>query len=473
MTIWFDVEDLFQYARTASRLGGIQRCSYELYAAMVSLAPQQVGFLRHGTNGHGMRVIAWSEVTRVYEALAHDPRRVEARQYFDHDKPVPVLQSGIAHAPVIGRLLRAFARRVPFEVRVPLGQAMRAQMTVFRALAAAVRAIPTVWAVSHRRRPEADAASPASYGPVGKDLSDVAAPGDFLVALGAPWAYLDYAGRIIRLAAKIGIRFAILIHDIIPILRPEFFQGGDDLMFASFMRDCVSLADKLMAVSEATANDVESFMRNANIDILTRPSVLRIGTGFTLPEGKAELPDNLVAGGYALFVSTIEPRKNHILAFLAWRRLLETLPRDQVPQLVFAGRLGWMVSDLMQRIRNSNYLGGKLTIVEKPDDGLLAALYRGARFTLFPSFHEGWGLPVSESLAFGKVCLASDSSSIPEAGGPFCLYHDPENVTAAFDLYRRAIEDPNLIPSMEQRIGEAYRPVPWSTSARDMMSVLL
>lgn len=272
--------------------------------------------------------------------------------------------------------------------------------------------------------------------------------------------------------AKIGIRFVILIYDIIPILRPEFFPGGDELLFASFMRDCVSMADKLMAISEATANDVENFARNANIDVPTRPSVLRIGTGFTLPEGKAELPANLVAGGYALFVSTIEPRKNHILAFLAWRRLLETLPQDQVPQLVFAGRLGWMVSDLMYMIRDQNYHGGKLTIIEKPDDGLLAARYRGARFTLFPSFHEGWGLPVSESLAFGKVCLASDSSSISEAGGPFCLYHDPENVTAAFDVYRRAIEDPNLIPNMEQRIGEAYRPVPWSTSARDMMSVL-
>ncbi len=155
------------------------------------------------------------------------------------------------------------------------------------------------------------------------------------------------------------------------------------------------------------------------------PRAIPIGTGFTHSLPAPTLPQGLSPGSYALFVSTVEARKNHSLAFRAWRRLLEELPRDEVPTLVFAGRIGWMVADLMQQIENAEHLGGKLVIVQNPDDATLAALYKGARFTLFPSLYEGWGLPVSESLSFGKVCLASNAASVPEAGGDYCLYHDP------------------------------------------------
>ena len=62
-------------------------------------------------------------------------------------------------------------------------------------------------------------------------------------------------------------------------------------------------------------------------------------------------------------------------------------------------------------------------------DADLKVLYEGCLFTLFPSFYEGWGLPVTESLAFGKPCIASNRSSIPEAGGKLARYIDPNNLT--------------------------------------------
>ena len=202
------------------------------------------------------------------------------------------------------------------------------------------------------------------------------------------------------------------------------------------------------------------------------PRAIPIGTGFSHATSAPILPAGLSPGSYALFVSTIEARKNHILAFRAWRRLLEELPADQVPTLVFAGRTGWMVRDLMQQIENAAYLGGKLVHVEAPDDATLAALYAGACFTLFPSLYEGWGLPVSESLSFGKVCLAASTTSVPEAGGDFCLYHDPDSVTEAVSLYRRAITEPGLIPGLEAKIRAEYRPTPWSATARAVLDAL-
>ncbi|MDT8349839.1 glycosyltransferase, partial [Roseomonas mucosa] len=93
-----------------------------------------------------------------------------------------------------------------------------------------------------------------------------------------------------------------------------------------------------------------------------------------------------------------------------------------------AGRVGWLVADLMQQLENAEWLGGKIRLVRDPSDEELLALYRGCRFTLFPSLFEGWGLPVSESLALGRPCIASNRTSLPEAGGALARYFDPDDL---------------------------------------------
>ena len=173
-----------------------------------------------------------------------------------------------------------------------------------------------------------------------------------------------------------------------------------------------------------------------------------------------------------LIVSTIEARKNHMLAFRTWRRLVEELPPDRVPTLVFAGRVGWMVQDLMQQLDNCQYLDGKVVVVPDPTDAELVALYRDCRFTLFPSLYEGWGLPVTESLSFGKLCIASDRTSLPEAGGAMCLYLDPDNITSATEIIRDACLDDALIAEREARIAADFHPVPWRRSAEALVGTL-
>ena len=102
--------------------------------------------------------------------------------------------------------------------------------------------------------------------------------------------------------------------------------------------------------------------------------------------------------------------------FTVGRDAMVLMPRagdhkGRLVRLVFAGRVGWMVADLMQQLRNAHYLDGKLVLFQDPTDGELTTLYQGAQFTLFPSFYEGWGLPVTESLAFGKPAIISNTCS--------------------------------------------------------------
>ena len=154
------------------------------------------------------------------------------------------------------------------------------------------------------------------------------------------------------------------------------------------------------------------------------------------------------------------------------RRLLEELPSELVPTLVFAGRVGWQVEDLMRQIANADHLDGKLMVVEDPNDAELAALYQDCQFTVFPSLYEGWGLPVTESLAFGKPCLIADRTSLPEAGGELARRFDPDNLNDAFAAIRDVILDPKGLARWEARVRRDFRPVPWTASADALLAAL-
>lgn len=303
------------------------------------------------------------------------------------------------------------------------------------------------------------------------DQVDARQSGDILCSLGAPWHDDDYAARVQRFIRGRDIRFAMLVHDLIPLLRPQFFEQARAPSFEKFMRSMLPVADVLFTNSRATAADVVYWALCEGIGLRCKPQPLPIGTGFSRPP-PGPLPAGLEPGGFVLFVSTIEIRKNHLQAFRVWSRMLEEMPRDRVPTLVFAGTPGWMVADLLKSIESTDKLAGKLVVIPGPDDATLCALYRACRFTLFLSYYEGWGLPVSDSLSFGKICVASNRTSIPEAGGISCVYVDPDNTTGAYRTIRHLIEDPAALSELERRLAHTFTPVPWTVTADAVLQAL-
>ena len=224
-------------------------------------------------------------------------------------------------------------------------------------------------------------------------FADRAMQGDILLVLGSPWSHPDYA-RLIQRQRERGLRFALLVYDLIPIRRPEWCERGLVRLFNSWFKDVLPLCDAVFAISRATAADVEAYARECGVVLPGPVLAIPIGTGFgsvsppvSVSRGRALPPP----ASYVLFVSTIEARKNHTLAFRVWRRLLEDLPAERVPTLVFAGRIGWLVDDLMRQIANTAHLNGKLVVIEDPTDAELATLYRGCLFTLLPSFPRRLG----------------------------------------------------------------------------------
>lgn len=486
--IWIDVEDLFEYARVNPRPSGIQRLAFEIYCNLQERYGQtgKVHFVRNVRGSSAFRVVDWQQIESLFDELTAVAVKPVA------PAPTPVPKAGITPLSPTRKFVRKLAYRLSPAMRDAILEVRTTQARAFGAwvkLAAITRYEMTLAGAGMFNRlrgkgspaleqascgrasdnPGAfDEADPTAVAvPVVDEFALLSAPGDTLLVLGSPWSHPDYAG-LIRGQRERGLRVALLVYDLIPIFRPEWCDRGLVRLFRSWYDSVFPLCDVLFAISRATAKDVELYARLNGIKLPGRVIPIPIGTGFSkgadilAPARRQNLPQ---PGTYALIVSTIEARKNHVLLFRIWRRLLEELPPERVPTLVFAGRVGWLVDDLLKQIANTNYLDGKLVLVENPPDDELATLYRGCLFTMFPSLYEGWGLPVTESLAFGKPCFISNRTSLPEAGGSLARAFDPDNLNEAYDMIRAVIEDRVDLSRWEAKVKREFRPVSWSASA--------
>lgn len=424
MKLWLDIDDLFYFAERSARPTGIQRLTGEVYTALVERYPLDVGFVCHDVDPGLFRVVSWAEVREAYERLTGDSFPPRDRAEPPRIEILPQPQPASFFARLMGKL--------------------GSQATEAKTLAVA---------------PVAPAAAVAS-----DDLRNVAGRDDVLCALGAPWHDANYGERVAQLKRATGMRFAMLVHDLIPLVRPEYFEAGRAPNFGTVMAATLPIADIVLTNSKSTAADVVKWAGRRGISLCSTPRHVPIGTGFKRPP-PGILPSALAPNDYVLFVSTIEIRKNHLQAFRIWCRMLQEMPRHEVPTLVFAGGWGWMVEDLRKAIESTNGLDGKLVVISEPSDATLSALYQNCRFTLFLSYYEGWGLPVSDSLSFGKVCIASQRTSMPEAGGTFCVYVDPDNTSGAFEKVKRLVERPEELHALEEQLRLNFQPVEWRVTA--------
>ena len=294
--------------------------------------------------------------------------------------------------------------------------------------------------------------------------------------LGSPW-FEGHAALVGKLRREMSLRVALLVYDIVPLRRPEWCDPSLVGQFTAWMTAILPLADVLLTISRATSGELERFAAASHTMLLASPVRIPVGTGFTsgvaANENQAtDAREPPRAGSYVLVVATIEIRKNHTLLFRVWRRLLDELAADAVPTLVFAGKVGWLVEDLMAQLDNTACLGGKIMLLQEPTDAELRALYGGCLFTVFPSLYEGWGLPVTESLAQGCPCVISNAMSLPEAGGSLARYFDPENTGEAYAAIRDTIMDADGLAAWRDRIAREFKPVGWDESARAIVEAI-
>ena len=446
--VWVDVEDFYEYFAGNRQPSGIQRVAFEIMRELAALAGPHgtLRFLRRGTGRarEGKVVeVAWEDVARTYAAP-------------------PAL------APVRpDEVLRRFEDRLktlPPELHTSLRRARTLQIETgknVRALLGAARPTPLPGPAA----PEPDAPLQA---------------GDWLLEIGAPWMVQHFPRWLEAVKARHGIRAALLVYDLVPARHPEWCAPELVTAFNRWLGSTLPLCEQVLALSRHTAADVLAFARERAIALPGTVEPIIVGTGFrdtAAPEEGGDAAWLPAPGSYVLFVSTLEARKNHALAVRVWRRLSEEVrtgvrTAESLPMLVFAGRVGWLVKDLVQQLDNASWLRGRIRLIREPSDAELRRLYAGCLFTLFPSLFEGWGLPVSESLVAGKPCLSSDAAALPEAGGALGRYFDPLDVNSAHRAVAALLDDRPGIAAWQEQVRCQFSPVPWSRTATDVLGRL-
>lgn len=237
------------------------------------------------------------------------------------------------------------------------------------------------------------------------------------------------------------------IHDLSIFLHPEFHPPERVAFMRKEIPDALRRASFLITDSEFVRREVIQFFGWPEDRVIAIP--LGVAEEFRPREEFEAQPLlrrlGLRFGGYSLCVATIEPRKN-ILVLLAAYRLLPDQIRRRYP-LVLIGDRGWHNEEILGDIDRGTREGW-LLYLGYMEEGELPLIFSAARVFVFPSFYEGFGLPVLEAMASGLPVVCSNRASLPEVTGDAALSVDPDNVVALGAAIERALED-------EQWNGEA------------------
>ena len=252
------------------------------------------------------------------------------------------------------------------------------------------------------------------------------------------------------------MRCVFFIHDLIPIDFPEFVSPGSCARHEGRMDTVSRLASGIIVNSNYTARSVAAYLESRNID---PPPIEVIPLGVTewfLDKSKLDPPQPEVP--YFVAVSTIEPRKNMLFLFAAWRRLIKILG-PATPRLVIVGSRGWENENVIDVLERSRGLAPFLVEASGLSDAGLASLMRGATALVAPSSVEGFGLPVAEALSLGVPVIASDIPAHREVGGNFATLLDPIDGVAWVSTLKDFSQAGSKRLRRSAALAEFYRPL--------------
>jgi len=216
-----------------------------------------------------------------------------------------------------------------------------------------------------------------------------------------------------------GLRPVFMVHDVIPVTHPEYCRPREQQRHARRLDAMLSAASAVVTNSRATLRGLTEYAVNRG---LTMPPATAAPLAATPFEASADIRP--LAAPYFVMLSTIEPRKNHSMILQVWRRLIQQHGAN-APRLVIVGQRGWECENVLDLLERCDLLRGFVLEKSVCSDAELAAYLRHAEALLFPSFVEGYGLPLVEALSLGVPAIASDLPVFREVADDVPEYLDP------------------------------------------------
>lgn len=295
--------------------------------------------------------------------------------------------------------------------------------------------------------------------------------GDIVISIGLDWD-TGVIDLFLEMKRRIGIRLITCCYDLIPILFPQWCVGEVAVRFEQYFTKLAWCSDLILCISQQSKKDYLALAERLGFPPVPT-TVIPLGDNVG-PDRAAD--KNSLQGistdvaqtlndAFILCVGTIERRKNHEILYRAYHLLARAGKLDDVPRLVFVGMHGWGVHDLLNDMALDPLMRDKIVQLHHVSDTELSLLYEKAAFIVYPSFYEGWGLPVGEALALGKVVVASDQGAIPEVGGNLVLYADPWNPRDWADTIHGLSVAPDRLERRRMKVIDEYHNRNWTDTA--------
>jgi glycosyltransferase involved in cell wall biosynthesis len=267
------------------------------------------------------------------------------------------------------------------------------------------------------------------------------------------------------------VKTILTIHDLVIEKFPNLTSSTRaKILYEIFTKKACKIADEIICVSEATKNDLIGLLHVEE----DRTKVIYEGTSKLnsinkVDEEKALEKYNLNSNKFLLYVSTIQPRKN-VDTIVKSFEVIKSNNKNANLKLVIAGKRGWQCEDVFNIIENSKYKND-IIVTGHISDKEKQALYKNTCLFLYPSLYEGFGLPILEAMAEGKMVITTKCSSLPEVGGDAALYiNSPKDENELAELINYAL---NLNDEEKNEIirkgYEQVKKFDWNITANELL----
>lgn len=427
--ICFDVTDIVSYAAGNLRVSGIQRVQLNLISSIAK-------------NNPGANIFCTFFHPTLLKMVSFRPQEVLVDSEFDATLILHRLGLNNSHRLIPKQELRKYLSKFP-------NKSLRAlkKLEIYFYAAFFRNRLQKLGFKKAENRHQVTAAQ----------IEDTHLAGeDSYVILGSNWAFKEVINFCKQHSAR-GGDVVQMVYDLIPYVRPEYCTPGLQAYFKNWLTDLSSYVNRYICISEFTARDLRNFLgseaENKSIQIITLAHEFDGYVRHSQPITPSSEIRDLLRKPFVLCVGTIEVRKNGVALLQAWSRLIDKLG-SKTPTLVFVGKPGWRNQEFNKTLR-SNQLPHFVEIIHLPSDSDLASLYQNCLFTIYPSLYEGWGLPVGEAAWFGKACITSNATSLPEVCGDLAIYVDPTNIDDIAEKTAEHILHPDLITAKENVIKKS------------------
>ena len=257
------------------------------------------------------------------------------------------------------------------------------------------------------------------------------------------------------------------IHDLSFEHLPETFKRRSWMQLRLTVRSTARRSAQIITLSEYSRQDIINTYQIAPERVSTTPAAA--APRFERVTDETELQKVRetygIQGDYILSLCSIQPRKNLVRLIEAYSLLRRSHREGKLPQLVLAGKRGWLDNETM-RAAKGDEVSAAIQFTGYVADEHLNALYSAATCFVYPSYFEGFGLPILEAMKCGAPVIAGDRTSIPEVTGQAALLFDPFDVQSLVEALKRVLNDSQFRATLSARGLQRASEFSWQKTAR-------